>query len=184
MSPPFSFYIHIDYGHFISWENYYNGDVSFNDIKNHIIDYELEGYVNESFKNYKLLPLTYEEHYTNELQKINNVTKLSLSDLKDSEFWLDCLNHNEYFPYLMLSDGYFKLQEINGNTEHNLFEIAQAVTLAYLVFFTNTTKEEMIEHFKCVFLCGWNEKKINCIWDQSRSDLKMLQKEYIRLENI
>ena len=188
------------YSKYLPWLDYYNEGKPFQVLydyeKYYNIPLQISQYIknrNETTKNLidedikKLINAdTYKTLYNAEIEKLDNIVELTMDDLQNTDFWIECLKRkDQYFPYLNLSNGYFKLQNINGHTENNLFEIAKAVTLAYLAFFADITKDEMISDYKDVLIgTGWSKDHIKWIWEQSREDYDTLRQEYLRLEKI
>lgn len=176
--------VFVKYGRYIPWSEYYKHTTTFEYIKDYYIDYELSTEVARQEKN--------EPHYgdwdtiwTREIENLDAIEELTLEQLQDPEFWLECVKDtSNFFPYMGLSNGYFKLQEIDKNTDPDLIKIAIAVTFAYISFYMSITdNKEIIPTYKGI-IGRWNDENINRCYDTAMSDLTMLTKEFIRLENI
>lgn len=176
----------IPYGRYVLWTDYYKSTTSFSHIRDYITEYELPNYIEHQLESTPYSNRTFSEVWDDEIIKLNNIIEITLEQMFDSTFWLDCLKtKSRYFPYNNLSDGYFKLQQINEHTEFDLFKVAIAVVDAFILFYQDIVDNKYkIECYKPILSYKWFDDDIKQCYDVAINDLKMLKIEQSRLRKI
>jgi len=173
----------VNYGRTIPWIEYYKEETTLDDIKDYFVDYKLERKVQETQKMIRGMD-SYSNIYKDALAELDDIYELSDNEITNSHFWLNKLldEKGNFYPYLSLSDGYFKLQQINENTEPLLLDVAIAVTSAYVSFFAYVKiNKTFIEEYKSIISFRWNVETLERCYNTSMDDLEMLRKEFKRL---
>lgn len=163
----------------IPWAEYYKEIIPFDTIKDRYIDRYLEQDVH---KTAEMLNSDYNKVYKQAQKELNNIHELTLSDILSTKFWDNTFSYNFYIPYLSLSDGYFKLQHLNHNSELTLVKVAKALVLSYIKFYTQILKNpEQITSFKPILSFSWNKEDLFEVHKTCFSDKAILEHELCKL---
>jgi hypothetical protein len=102
-------------------------------------------------------------------------------DFRSKEFWFSTFSLNSYWPHLMISDGFFKLQHLTENTEPFLLETAIALTEAYIEFYKTGYNPN---DFQPILGMEWNAEDIENCLKTAEKDTAILEKELQRLKKL
>ena len=173
----------VEFWRVIPWADYYKNTTTFEYIKEYFIEYTLPNQIEEQVAQFQT---SYSELYDDEVKKLNELQEITTHQMTDYVFWLNCLmDTDSYFPYLSLSDGYFKLQKINENTEKTLVKVAIAVTKAYVIFYQDIVDSKYkIKSYKSILSYKWDDNSINQCYNTSIDSLAKLKIELIKLEKL
>lgn len=176
---------YLSFGRYVPWMDYYKTEKSLDSMREYIEDYILPNQVELDLES-ESYGRSYQDIWDNEITYLNNICELTIEQMTDSEFWYNCLSTKyKYFPYLSLSNGFFKLQEINETSETMLRDIAISVIMAYIRFFNNIKdNKDQVKTYKPILSIEWNDENIETCYDMVMKDLEMLKIEYIRLVNL
>lgn len=141
--------IGVEFYRTIPYTEYYKDQRSFDDLKEEYFEYHANNDVQHEykiisrvmkFKQDKKLTSDEEdkawelavEKNDRKFDGIELIDNVSDEQLFDSEYWYKAIDNLSYLPYLGLSKGFYKLEELNKNTEISLLKIGLALSKGYL----------------------------------------------------
>ena len=145
------------YGNWVYWQDFYKHSFSFEDIRTEYFDRYFEYDLEKSYNivsdikcrlqggelNDRMVDDVWEEVRKDQLLNIDNIQELTIEDLTDDQFWFEQLVNCEYLPRLGLSEGYFKAQQLNDNSETLLVKTAMSLSRANIVFAEKVLRGEV-----------------------------------------
>lgn len=172
----------VPFGREVPWTEYYKQTVPLEKLKEMYIDRGLEHSVSDTIK---LVGGDYNKTYKQALKAVQDIKELPLKNMLSKTFWLETFDKDHYFPYLSLSDGYFKLQELNKNTETTLLRVAIAFVTAHIEFYSTIENDiQAITEYKCVIKWKWDKEAVQNAYETAMEDKDMLKRELKRLNNL
>lgn len=166
----------------IPWEHYYAEELKLDNIKSQYIKRYLE---QDCIETQKIIQRhNFQSLWDEALIELDNIKELTLEQITDKDYWISTFTTKSYIPYLHLSQGYFKMQHINANTESTLIKVAIALSLAYVNFYEYIIQnKDKITDYKPIMSFRWADDDIDSVYNVAKSDIIMLKKEIARLNS-
>ena len=183
----------VHFNRFIPWVDYYQEKKTWVELlefwQDSILDQECEDCFKRREKTAKRLAEIKKEDYSaddlfnkccDDIQYQVSLTHhdIEVEDFRDPNFWFSTMTFDSYWPILRLSNGFFKLQHLNENTESFLLDVAIAFVEAYIDFYRMGYNPA---DFQPILGIHWKSEHIIECEEVAEEDLITLKKEIKRL---